>query len=903
MRLILRNTTTIFASGFLLLFLCLACVSAHQVTIDSAEEELKTGKYSAAITSFTNLLQTNAKDERAQRGLLQALLETGKYAEAETETKKFLAKGESSTARLALAEVMATTGRYSAAIAEFEKVSQAVEKSKPKDEKPKDDKKGKDEKKTLHPDPTTQKLRADFRRAELLNLTGKEDAAQEIFNALVKYYEDSDVDSAEELTLIARALVYLEKYKDANDIYLEAISADEKYIDAHLGGGELYTSKYNYEEAASFFADAAKINPNSARLHLAMASNKRISGGDEMNAQLSEALKINPNYVEAKVFAATVDLEGERQTSAATQIDEALKINPNSLDAHAVRASMFWLQDKKTEYDNEVKMTLAINPRYGTLYEVLGHFATQTRRYRESVAFLREAIKLSPRLWSSHLALGNGLLRMGNFEEGRAALETSFTGDPFNIWAKNTLDLLDTMKEYKETKSGDFIIKSDPKENDVIAPYAAELLAEAQSKLSTKYKFTPQAPISVEIFPNHEDFAVRALGLPGLGALGVCFGQVIAQDSPSARPGGQFNWGSTLWHEYTHVITLQITDHLIPRWFSEGLSVFEEHNARPGWGDDWNIGHIKAFAEGRFFKIAEIDNGFLRPKRPDDIGLAYFEASQICHFIQDKYGFDAILTMLRGYKDKKKTPEILQSALKLSESDFDREFTVYLNSKIGKYVKALEPAWKNKELAQLSKEEVLKQAEAQPDNFVLNVRAGLGLFAEEKYEQAAKYLRHSIELFPYQSGQGNAYEPLAFIYKKQGNKAAEMEILEAFIKIDENDYDATKRLADLTLEAGNKTRGLELMRLSFYLNPFEPSTHAQTGDLLLEKNDGAAAVREFQIALAANPPNMAEAQYNLARAYFAAGKKPEARRYVLRSLEAAPGFDKAQELLLKIAGQ
>ncbi|HMV52071.1 MAG TPA: tetratricopeptide repeat protein, partial [Blastocatellia bacterium] len=87
------------------------------------------------------------------------------------------------------------------------------------------------------------------------------------------------------------------------------------------------------------------------------------------------------------------------------------------------------------------------------------------------------------------------------------------------------------------------------------------------------------------------------------------------------------------------------------------------------------------------------------------------------------------------------------------------------------------------------------------------------------------------------------------------------------------------------------------------VNPYEPSAHTQTGDLLLGKNEGEPAVREFQIALAANPPNLAEAQYNLARAYLAAGKKAEARRYVLRSLESAPGFDKAQELLLKIRGQ
>src|SRR5262249_32254359 len=268
------------------------------------------------------------------------------------------------------------------------------------------------------------------------------------------------------------------------------------------------------------------------------------------------------------------------------------------------------------------------------------HFATQTRRYSESVAFLNQALKLSPDQWSSHLALGMGLLRMGKIEEGRAEVEKTFEGDPFNIWAKNTLDLLDAMKEYRETKHGDFIIKADAKESGVLAPYAAELLDEAKAKLSAKYKFTPRAPISVEIFPNHEDFAVRALGLPGLGALGVCFGQVIAQDSPSARPSGQFNWGSTLWHEYTHVITLQATDHLIPRGVCEGVSVHEDRSGRPGWGEDWHIESIKPFASNRCFAIATLDNGFIRPKRADDIPLAYFEASQICHFIEERFGFN-----------------------------------------------------------------------------------------------------------------------------------------------------------------------------------------------------------------------------------------------------------------------
>jgi tetratricopeptide (TPR) repeat protein len=897
----------LFATCMVALTTSFSCVTAQDAANESPADELKHGKYPAAILSFTKQLQSNPKDGKAQKGLLQAYFETGQYAEAETNAKKFLVQRENEAqSRLMLGEVYVITGRYAEAITEFEKASQLAQITNQKPEQNSavpNNQKSDEQAAEVAAAQNTIRLRADLRRAETLKMTGKEEPAQEIFQTFVKYYEDNDVDTAEELTLVARALTHLERYKDANDIYLEAIAADEEYIEAQLGGGELYTAKYNYKEAADFLNDALKINQNSARARLAVAANKRIEGGDEMNAALTQALKINPNYVEAKTFAAAIDLEAERYPSATKLLDEALKINPNSLDAHSLRAAMYWLQDKQSEYNGELKATLAINPRYGSVYETLAHFATQTRRTEESVAFLNEAVKLSPRLWSSHLALGMGLLRMGRMEEGRAAVEKSFEGDPFNLWAKNTLDLLDSMKDYRETKHGDFIIKADAKESDLLSTYAATLLDEAKTKLSAKYKFTPKAPISVEIFPNHDDFAVRALGLTGLGALGVCFGQVIAQDSPSARPEGKFNWGSTLWHEYTHVITLQTTDYLVPRWFSEGLSVYEEHNARPGWGDDWNFETVKAFADNKWFTIANLDNGFLRPKRPEDIGLAYFQASQICHFIEERFGFNAILDMLRGYKEKKKTPELLTQVLKLSEPDFDREFNTYVHGKIDKYIKALEPGWKNRGYGQAPKEEILAKAATAPDDFALNLRAGMFYFADNNPDKAIPYLKRSIELFPFQTGEESAYNLLAQIYEKRGDKAALAETLQSLIKVDENDYDALRKLAQLRYEAGDKARAIEAMAMSFYVNPFEHQAHTLAGNLLIDRNEAEPAIREFQIALAASPPNIAEAQYNLARAFEAAGKNKEARRAVLRSLEAAPSFDKAQELLLKLTGQ
>src|SRR5215467_1096906 len=109
-----------FAICLIFVFWLLSCASAQDAQNESPEGELKHGKYQSAILSFSKLLQANPKDGKAQKGLLQAYLETGQYAEAETSAKKFLAaagneaqSGQASLAsqaRLMLGEVYAATG-------------------------------------------------------------------------------------------------------------------------------------------------------------------------------------------------------------------------------------------------------------------------------------------------------------------------------------------------------------------------------------------------------------------------------------------------------------------------------------------------------------------------------------------------------------------------------------------------------------------------------------------------------------------------------------------------------------------------------------------------------------------------------------------------------------------------
>jgi Tfp pilus assembly protein PilF len=60
------------------------------------------------------------------------------------------------------------------------------------------------------------------------------------------------------------------------------------------------------------------------------------------------------------------------------------------------------------------------------------------------------------------------------------------------------------------------------------------------------------------------------------------------------------------------------------------------------------------------------------------------------------------------------------------------------------------------------------------------------------------------------------------------------------------------------------------------------------------------AARERAAVLALDPVDRAEALYQLAYAWNQAGDKAAARREVLKALEIAPSFEKAQALLLEV---
>jgi tetratricopeptide (TPR) repeat protein len=379
----------------------------------------------------------------------------------------------------------------------------------------------------------------------------------------------------------------------------------------------------------------------------------------------------------------------------------------------------------------------------------------------------------------------------------------------------------------------------------------------------------------VEVYPSHGDFSVRTVGLAGLGALGACFGPVLALDSPSARDIGQFNWGSTLWHELAHTVTMGASEHEVPRWLGEGLSVLEERRARPGWGDDLSVEFLKALRDGKLLPLAELNDGFVRPTTPDQIAISYYQASLVTEWIEAQRGFDAVLGLLHAYRDGKTTAEAFQAVLATTLEEFDKGFFAHLRERYAT------------PLANLSE-------------FEKELAAGLAFVNQRNPAEAQPRLEKARDLFPEFGNDLSPYWPLATIHRDKGDTGAAVDHLAKLTAINERHYRAHLELAKLLEQRGDGQQAAATLERALYVWPFDAAVHEKLAALGAASGHHARVVRARRSLVALDPVDKPEALYQLALALAEAGDPAGARKEVLKALELAPRFQRAQELLLRL---
>lgn len=818
-----------------------ACAQAD-ILPEDVLSSYRAGRYAEAIELGRALLESSPSDRATQILVVESLSAIGHYEPA------LEAAGGLPVYR---GQVLMELGRYEEAAAEFER---AVREGDP------------------------DALTAEYNLALLQFERGERDAAMQRFDRFIDIYNENPNLPANDLVAVGSAVRHLglrqpELFHDAVKAYDEAITRDPESLLPRVLLGEMFIEKYDSDQAQRAFEEVFAINPVHPRALVGMARARHFDGDAAAAFDLAmQSLEINYQYVPALVLLARMKIESENPAAAEEDARRALSVNPNSLEALTILGTIRFLEDDESGYEEIRRRVMEINPMYGDFYVTVAEVAAQHRRYADAERLARTAVQTDPESWQGYGTLGINELRLGRVDEAHANLERSFAGDPFNVWIYNTLDLLDTFENYELMSSPRFVFMLHRDEAELLYPYFSALAEEAYDSLATRYGHNPSTPIRVEVYPRHQDFSVRTVGLTGLGALGVAFGSVLAMDSPAAREPGQSNWGTTLWHELAHTMALELSNSRVPRWFTEGLSVFEERRARPGWGSETTVDYMLAYGAGDIPPLSRLNEGFVRPRSPRHLSLAYHGASLVIDWIVETHGFPAVVQMLREYGTGKGDAEVLQTVLGAGPEQLDAAFDAWLRER---YPDGAVRQYRDR----------LVEAQRLAQNGDL---AG----AEQQLAEAGDLFAEADALLPTQLGR---------IRLERGDTAGAISAYARAAAIDENAYGANVTLAELAEVQGNAPLLVESLERVMYMHPYDVSHHRRLADAYAQAGEPEGVVRARRAVVALRPVDQAEALFQLAVALRDAGEPGEARRQVMRALELAPAFERAQELLLELS--
>ena len=816
-------------------------------------------------------------------------------------------------------------------------------------------------------------VEARTRLGQVLHAEGKRDDATEQWKAVLSIYQEMTAKQVRESTpevfvWMGKAAEGLGRYEEAYQVlYSTALDLEAGSVAAHVASGWLLYSKYNYPDARSHFTDALKTNPNHAEAHvgLARAINSDYAYPGERSSDtrmhLEQARQVYPNHPEAMMLAGDIAFYAEEWQAAEKSYRQGIEQNPADLWRKGRLAALFFATarlEEFEEYKSEVdgsKRNAA--PFYGSLAERL----VDRFFYVEAADFAQKAVELDPEYWPAYVVLGINALRAGRDEIGREYTKKAFEADPFNVWAYNTLQLIKRIdRTFVEKKNDDFVIRMPEAEAPFLMPYLEPLLYETRARMEREYKEPVTRPITVEDFAQHAYFSARSIGLPGLAASGVCFGRMVTLTTPNAIPG---NWGAVAVHEFAHVVTLHKARHRIPRWFGEGLSVFEEGRGERRWSRIYAHDWVTAVHADRLLPMADIQKGFTAPTYPGQILISYYQGGAICDFIERDWGYDAILQMLDVYRSGKDTEQVFKEVLDISLPAFDKRFMKYARELSDSFT--LGPQWPKEVIGKLRyhtedhpKDATgwmklafayyfnRRQADAElvmgtvetldPENADLAALKGMIAFGEEKprtcrrefekaiaggtmypyrarialalvetdeknYDRAKELLREAIAMHPAgivgYFGRPSAYKLLAALLDDEGAEAEAVEVLEALVKLDRDDFPTRMKLGAYYTQLEDWEKVIETAWDAPYIYPYEVDTHRILGRAYFETEAFKLAKREYEIMLAAEEPPVREVYPRLAYCHWKLGELAEAKKFANRAKSMTPDNALVREVL------
>jgi tetratricopeptide (TPR) repeat protein len=668
--------------------------------------------------------------------------------------------------------------------------------------------------------------------------------------------------------------------------------------EAFIATGQLALDKHDFKLAADAFRAGLEKFPDDPDLHAGLAQSFEDSNRALMGKSIEAALKINPRHIPSLLLLTDHLIDAEQYDEAEKQLAVVLNVNPHQPEALAYRAVLADLRNdsaQEKQFRDDALKFWQTNPQVDSL---IGRKLSQKYRFAEGAAAQRRALAFEPEYLPARRQLSEDLLRLGQSDEGWALAQAVHKKDAYDVAAYNLVTLRDQMVKFQTLSNADFIVHMSTLEARLYGDRVMDLLTRARETLCRKYGVELTRPTTVEIFPQQKDFAVRTFGMPGNpGYLGVCFGSVITANSPASQAPNPANWEDVLWHEFCHVITLTATKNRMPRWLSEGISVYEERQANPMWGEKMNLAYRDMILNGELTPLSKLSSAFLSPSNSVHLQFAYYESSLVIEFIVQKFGFDTLKKILTDLHDG---AEINQAIIARTDSlpEVEKQFDAFARD----LAKNLAPGTDlEKPPDRQSKAEALIWESAHPNNYFARLHKAQELMEAKRWPEARPLLESLAESYHGESRAENPRWLLAVTQRNLNDTNAELATLKKFVAHESDFVDLYARLIELSEMQTNWADVTKYGERFLAINPLVTLPHRALAEAAVATGNDAQAITAYRKWLWLDPPDPAAVHFQLARLLHKRGDaEAEAKRQVLEALEEAPRFRDAQRLLLEI---
>lgn len=620
--------------------------------------------------------------------------------------------------------------------------------------------------------------------------------------------------------------------------------------------------------------------------------------------ELKNALRTNPDNIEARWLLGKVYLEIGNPVSAEKELNRAVQLGISKQATEYYLAQSYLLQGKYRQILEEFSLDL------GTLKEddvklLVVHSEAQIalRDFDRGCAQASQALKLNDKYVPVHWALAKCEFNNKNVESALKQINVALSLDDKND--RSWVLLGDIYESQMKKQDAEEAFSKAIELNKINVP-ALTKRAEVRLDLGRLREADEDIAEVLRISKNN----IKANHLKGIvlfkqkafADASSKFDDVLAR-APNYLPAmlwsglanmsvGQFEQANNKIGQYLNVVPGADEVKVLQAYIQAQLGDVDttKKTLKAVSGKDYEDPELLALIGQAYLSIGEADNAFIyfseqvkkAPASIDalmNVAIASAQGGSTSQAIaefnnvlnMDPENESAQVMLIRLLITEKKYEDALRELEKIKRLKPEQAFSYALEGVVFLMQGNEEPAIK-------SFNEALKRDKGNP---LASHYLAKNAIKNKHLDEAKKYYREVLATRPVHAG---ALTALVDLETKTGNKQKAIEILQNAYKVDQDAIVPSLLLGREFLSDGNPSRSISTIQRTLAKNPDEPSLLELQGNAYLESGQSSLALETFK-HLVYVQPNNANSHYYLAKAYAATNDLNSTRRSLSKALD------------------